>query len=191
VSCRVGSVLPEELWRDAPAPERVISARSAEACTHPGSWLQHRHAVADAARDGLHAALWNRDSELRVGARQETAVASGVQAGVGAFDSLSGPAFRFGLYVGRADHIAPADLSKALAEIHRCSNSWIWGFEYYAPQLAEIRYRDHRDLLWKADYAARYLGQFSDLELVRERHLPYLNDANVDSMFLLKRSVEA
>ncbi len=88
-------------------------------------------------------------------------------------------------------HIAPADLSKALAEIHRCSNSWIWGFEYYAPQLAEIRYRDHRDLLWKADYAARYLGQFSDLELVRERHLPYLNDANVDSMFLLKRSVEA
>jgi pseudaminic acid biosynthesis-associated methylase len=88
-------------------------------------------------------------------------------------------------------HIAPADLSRTLKEIHRCSNSWIWGFEYYAPQLTEISYRGYNDLLWKTDYAARYLEQFCDLELVRERHLRYLKGTNVDSMFLLKRHGKA
>jgi hypothetical protein len=37
------------------------------------------------------------------------------------------------------------------------------------------------------DYVKRYLERFSDLELAREQRLPYLNSANVDSMYLLKR----
>lgn len=84
-------------------------------------------------------------------------------------------------------HIAPADLPKALREIHRCTGRFIWGFEYYSPQTMEVRYRGHQSLLWKADYARLYLNLFEDLDPVREQHIAYLGDANVDSMFLLSR----
>jgi hypothetical protein len=73
-----------------------------------------------------------------------------------------------------------------MGEIHRCSKTWIWGLEYYAPELTEIPYRGHRNLMWKTDYAQLYLKSFSDLELVLEERLPYLTDSNVDTMFLLR-----
>jgi len=84
-------------------------------------------------------------------------------------------------------HIAPTDLPKALREIHRCAGRFIWGFEYYSPQRMEVRYRGHQSLLWKADYASLYLDLFDDLDAVRVEQIPYLEDANVDSMFLLSR----
>jgi len=88
-------------------------------------------------------------------------------------------------------HISPADLGRALEEIHRCAKTWIWGMEYYAPEEVQVNYRGQDNLLWKMDYAKRYLDRFDDLELVREQRLPYLHspnvDPNVDTMFLLKR----
>jgi len=84
-------------------------------------------------------------------------------------------------------HISPVDLPVALDEIHRCAKTWIWGLEYYAPETTEVNYRGHDDLLWKMDYVKCYLDRFSDLELVREQRLPYLNSSNVDTMYLLKR----
>jgi pseudaminic acid biosynthesis-associated methylase len=84
-------------------------------------------------------------------------------------------------------HIAPDDLPNALDEIYRCSRTYIWGMEYYAPEAAEVSYRSHSGLLWKMDYARRYLDRFPDLELVREQRLPYLENANVDTVFLLRK----
>ncbi len=84
-------------------------------------------------------------------------------------------------------HIAPTDLPQALREIHRCAGRFIWGFEYYSPQPMEVRYRGHQSLLWKADFARLYLDLFDDLDAVRVEQIPYLEDANVDSMFLLSR----
>jgi len=85
-------------------------------------------------------------------------------------------------------HIAPADLPAAWDEIHRCARTYILGSEYYAPTVSEVGYRDHQGLLWKMDYARQYLNRFDDLELVREQHLPYLENGNVDSMFLLRKT---
>jgi pseudaminic acid biosynthesis-associated methylase len=85
-------------------------------------------------------------------------------------------------------HIAPDNLSTAIAEICRTAKTWIWGMEYYAPSLTEIPYRGHQSLLWKTDFARAYLSQSSDLKLVRERRLDYVNNPNTDSMFLLKKS---
>jgi pseudaminic acid biosynthesis-associated methylase len=84
-------------------------------------------------------------------------------------------------------HIAPNDLPRALDEIHRCARTFIWGLEYYAPNLTEVNYRSRNGLLWKTDFAQRYLERFSDLELVREQRLPYLESANVDTVFLLSK----
>jgi len=84
-------------------------------------------------------------------------------------------------------HIAPPDLPRALDELYRCSRSYIWGMEYYAPEPTEVPYRSHSGLLWKMDYARKYLERFPDLELVREQRVPYLQDAKVDSVFLLRK----
>jgi len=85
-------------------------------------------------------------------------------------------------------HISPKDIPAALDEIHRCSKTYIWGSEYYAPVATEVDYRGHGDLLWKMDYAREYLARFRDLEMVAEKRLPYLQNENVDSMFLLRRT---
>lgn len=84
-------------------------------------------------------------------------------------------------------HVSPKDLPSALNEIHRCAKHYIWGSEYYSPMVTEVSYRGHGGLLWKMDYAREYLARFEDLELVLEQRLPYLENQNVDSMFLLRR----
>ncbi len=84
-------------------------------------------------------------------------------------------------------HIAPQTLPVVIREIHRCAKEWIWGFEYYAPQMTEVPYRGHSGLLWKTDYAKLYTQTFADLELILENRLNYLENNNTDSMFLLRR----
>ncbi len=84
-------------------------------------------------------------------------------------------------------HISPSDISMALKEIYRCAKEYIWGFEYYADKYTEISYRGHKDLLWKTDFAKMYLNKFRDLELVQEKRFTYIDNDNVDSMFLLKK----
>jgi hypothetical protein len=54
--------------------------------------------------------------------------------------------------------------------------------------VSEVRYRDHQGLLWKMGYARQYLNRFADLELVRQHHPSYLENGNVDSMFLLRKT---
>lgn len=100
-------------------------------------------------------------------------------------DGYFGVVFTSGVLI----HIAPADLPAALAEIHRCTSTWIWGFEYFAPKFVEVRYRGHEQLLWKGDYEARYRQLHPDLELVQARRLKHLADENIDTMFLLRRTV--
>jgi pseudaminic acid biosynthesis-associated methylase len=84
-------------------------------------------------------------------------------------------------------HIAPEDIPRAMSEIHRVARSFIWGLEYFAPNVTEVNYRQHNGLLWKMNYAQRYLDQFDDLELIREKHIPYLEGDNVDTVFLLHK----
>jgi len=84
-------------------------------------------------------------------------------------------------------HIAPPNVPVALAEIHRCAKTWVWGSEYYAPRMTEVSYRGHNSLLWKTDYAQLYVERFPDLELASEQRLRYLENGNVDTMFLLRR----
>jgi len=84
-------------------------------------------------------------------------------------------------------HIGPKDLPRAMDEIYRCTRSYIWGMEYYSTDVAEVSYRGHSQLLWKMNYARQYLERFPDLELVREQRLPYLENKNVDAVFLLRK----
>ena len=82
-------------------------------------------------------------------------------------------------------HIHPSELVKALREIRRCSRRWIWGFEYFSEQCQEVVYRGKSNLLWKNNFAREYLKTYPALCLLKEEHLKYRQNENLDSMFLL------
>ena len=84
-------------------------------------------------------------------------------------------------------HVHPKDIKKAYREIHRCTKKYIWGYEYYAEKYTEIIYRERKNLLWKANFSKLYLKLFDDLKLVKEKKLQYLNNDNIDTMFLLRK----
>jgi len=84
-------------------------------------------------------------------------------------------------------HISPKDIKKAMKEIYRVSKKYIWGFEYYNDEYISIDYRGHKNCLWKGNFVKMYLNLFPSLRLVRVEKLKYLNDNNVDIMFLLKK----
>jgi len=42
-------------------------------------------------------------------------------------------------------------------------------------------------MLWKADFPKLYLNFFKDLKLLKERKIKYLDNDNVDVMFLFKK----
>jgi len=88
-------------------------------------------------------------------------------------------------------HILPDDIDKVLDEIHRCTNRYIWGFEYYSPDGYQmINYRGEDDLLWKTDFAKLFLDRFKDLKLVKEHKYSYLADGKlVDQAFLLEKVI--
>lgn len=85
-------------------------------------------------------------------------------------------------------HISPDDINKALDEIHRCTNRYIWGHEYYSQDGYQmINYRGEDGLLWKTDFAKLFLDRFPDLQLVRKEILPYKNNDNLDIIYLLEK----
>ena len=84
-------------------------------------------------------------------------------------------------------HIAPKNIKKVLEETYRCSKGYIWGFEYYADKYTQIAYRGRDNLLWKANFAGLYLNLFDDLELAKEKRVKYLENENIDTMFLIRK----
>lgn len=84
-------------------------------------------------------------------------------------------------------HISPDNINRVLDEIYRCTREYIWGFEYYADEYAEVNYRGNNDLLWKTNFSRLYLDRFPALKLIKEEKFKYLDNDNVDTMFLLRK----
>lgn len=87
-------------------------------------------------------------------------------------------------------HIAPSDIEVILKEIYRCTKKYIWGYEFYSDKYKEIIYREKKNLHWKANYSKIYLDLFYDLKLVKEKKIKYINDNNINTMFLLEKKGE-
>ncbi len=84
-------------------------------------------------------------------------------------------------------HISPTDIRKIADEIHRCTREYIWGFEYYADTYQKVNYRRQSDLLWKTDFVKLWLKRFPGLALIKETRFEYLENENIDTMFLLRK----
>lgn len=67
----------------------------------------------------------------------------------------------FVLSKGLLIHIAPSNLSKAYGSLYDASNKYICIVEYYNPTPVEIVYRNHRNQLWKRDFAGEMLDYYS------------------------------
>ncbi len=84
-------------------------------------------------------------------------------------------------------HIAPKDLPPVMSEMVRCSSKYVWGFEYFENEVADILYRGNKGFLWKADYAKLFLNQFPGLSQVKKDFYKYTESENVDCMYLLSK----
>jgi len=84
-------------------------------------------------------------------------------------------------------HLQKEDLKITMKEMYRVSKKFLWGFEYFSENRQEINYRGNKNKLWKDDFALIYRQKFKNLELLKQKKFHYLNDINVDSMFLLKK----
>lgn len=84
-------------------------------------------------------------------------------------------------------HVHPDDIAEVMNEIYRVSKRYIWGIEFYNDGHKKIEYRGKKNFCWKADFAQIYLDLFPDLALVKEERYKYLDNDNVDSMFLLQK----
>ena len=85
-------------------------------------------------------------------------------------------------------HISPDDIDKVLNEMYRCTNKYIWGFEYYNPDgYHTVTYRGNDNLLWKTNFSKLFLDRFSDLKLVHTKIVKYTNNDNLDLMYLLEK----
>lgn len=96
--------------------------------------------------------------------------------------------FEMVLTSGLLIHIAPGDIPKVLDQMYRCTSRYIWAFEYYAERYTEVSYHGQEQLLWKTDFSRLFLERFKSLRLVREERFKYLQNDNVDSMFLLEKT---
>jgi len=85
-------------------------------------------------------------------------------------------------------HIAPGDLGVVMDEIVRCAKRYIWCFEYYSDVCKSIKYREHAELLWSADFSSLLISRFHGLNLVREEHFGYLTTDDVSTMFILEKN---
>lgn len=84
-------------------------------------------------------------------------------------------------------HISPKDIHKAIDEMYRTSKRYIWGFEYYAEGYQEVQYRGNEDKLWKTNFMQLFLERYPDLHVVKEKKYKYVQNENVDQMYLLEK----
>lgn len=85
-------------------------------------------------------------------------------------------------------HISPDDIDKVLDEMYRCTNKYIWGFEYYNPdEYQTVTYRGNNNLLWKTDFSKLFLDRFQGLKLVHKKIIKYTDNDNFDIMYLLEK----
>jgi pseudaminic acid biosynthesis-associated methylase len=84
-------------------------------------------------------------------------------------------------------HLNPINIKDALKEIYRCARKYIWGFEYWSDDYSEVIYRGNNELLWKTDFAKLYLETFDDLVMVKWKKIRYVDNDNIDLMFLLEK----
>lgn len=91
---------------------------------------------------------------------------------------------------GLLNDIAHKDLLPAMQEIYRCSNRYIFGYEYFSEKPTTKPYRGLKNVLFKGDYVKLWKNGFPGLTLLKERRLYFLNNDDVTQVFLFEKKSE-
>lgn len=85
-------------------------------------------------------------------------------------------------------HLNPDNFREALKEIYRTTNRFIYGSEYFAEELKEIKgYHGETNIAWKRDFAGEYKKLFPGLKLLKEKKYKYTFNDDIDSTFPLEK----
>jgi pseudaminic acid biosynthesis-associated methylase len=95
--------------------------------------------------------------------------------------------FEFVFTCGVLIHIPPEILGNVMDEMYRCSGKYILGLEYFAEQHTSLSYRGESNLMWKGDFGGMFMKRFPDLKKVKEKKYKYVDNDNVDIMYLLEK----
>lgn len=84
-------------------------------------------------------------------------------------------------------HINPYSIGKIIKKIIDLSRNYIFGFEYFSENLVAIKYREKEEALWKQNFPKLFQNQSSDLKLVKEKKIFYLNKDLADVAYLFSK----
>ena len=84
-------------------------------------------------------------------------------------------------------HIHPRKLDLVIDRMFHLTRKYIWCFEYYSETNVELEYRGKKGLLWKNDFLKLFTEKFSNLRIIKEKKISYLDNNNIDIMFLLEK----
>ena len=85
-------------------------------------------------------------------------------------------------------HIHPSILPVIINKIINLTRKYIFGFEYYADTLTEVKYRDHLNLLWKQNFPKLFTNSSQLIKSVKEEKFFYKNSDLCGITYLLQKS---
>jgi len=84
-------------------------------------------------------------------------------------------------------HINPLILNSIIKKIISLTKEYIFGFEYYADRLVEIKYRGYSNVCWKQNFPLLFQQLFNDIDVVKEEKFHYKNKDLTDIAYLLRK----
>ena len=86
-------------------------------------------------------------------------------------------------------HINPKQLNKVYEKVYSLSNKYILFAEYFSPNPEKIKYRNHKNKLFKRDFALEIMHKYKNLKLIDYGFVYHKDKYPVDNLnwFLLKK----
>ncbi len=97
--------------------------------------------------------------------------------------------FNLVLCKGVLIHINPKQLNKVYEKVYSLSNKYILFAEYFSPNPEKIKYRNHKNKLFKRDFALEIMHKYKNLKLIDYGFVYHKDKYPVDNLnwFLLKK----
>ena len=104
-------------------------------------------------------------------------------------ESCEFPAQNFDLVftVGTLIHINPSALPDIIKKILSLSKQYVFGHESFSESITEVFYRNSNNLYWKQNFPQLFKNIYTNLTMVKEKKIQYLNSNLSDICYLFQK----